>query len=1542
MATRILPPKNKTYYINPAHLTFNENTGYGPDFIQVSASSSCYISVYDPDNGIRHSDADRNFQRWKVTAYNNKFPNAGKWYICVRLERKGSSALVMYDQVERGVHGAELIEETDEDGNVTKVEGEYNEENFPYYYICIGEVSGTNGTTIREITYDTGYLESDQGRSEDTSALSEMWKIVKDGAFSFIQAQKELLSFTVKGIVTLMGGLSFRKGEQEKLLTDVATASDKENEEAVSDTVIATTSWVSEKFAGISDDKYIRKDQDDSTEFSLSVGGSLSAGEKIVLQEKPIEQFTRFEDEEKPEQASDSEIYSALMTETRIEDEINALDDKFLRKDQDDATEYSLSVGENLAVGGNVDFQGKTIAAFTRFSDEEKPITATDVAFYSSLMTDKRIEEEIEGLNEKYLRKDVKDTAHKEITFEEGITVYELAKMMKIEVTQLATIAQAVIKAGEGFSESISSADFVDGFFGEGFRIWHDLAAGNWNMTLDNLTVRKAMMIYELIIQKIRAVGGMLVVSAGNGRIKEVEKVGLEYKITFEDTNTFAENDLMRCQVFSQGQYKNYWVEVYRVSGDSVYVRTSEFAEFIPEAGDEVVLMGNTRNKLRQNLILISATEDGQPRFDCLDGVNSKNFENCLKVRVGALDGIRDDRFPAEMQPQGYGLYGNNCYLTGVFVLSTGVEVGTQFSIMEGMIRSEVSSVRSEINAKNNYLSNASFTENLNLWEFDNDVRVFDTSGGLLHFNDEFYSNKRVFAGVVVKDSKNVLRIKNSYICQRNEDYGLRPTFDKYKDEETEEELYRPRMFYVSFKYLVSRPGILTIHFINESGKDEFEEYESIYISESISETISFSIMEREGKWNGSGDFYLSFTGDIYIYDLALSDNALADVEEKFASRFEQTDKKIQANLEAIIKNGQTMEEYYGELVLRADRLESSFTKKLTDQYSKITNEYSSSISQTATEIRSEVSALETSIDGQFRKVNSSITQTAESIRAEVSELEEDLSGQISESKSSITQTAKEIRSEVSALSTDLNGKITAANSSITQTANSIRLEVSELEEDLSGQISENKSSITQTAKEIRSEVSALSTDLNGKITAANSSITQTASSIRLEVSELEGNLSGQISENKSFITQTAKEIRSEVSSLSADLDGKITAANSSITQTAKEIRSEVSSIETDLSGRITTAEGSITTQAGQIALKASQTTVDSLTDRVSTAESSIEMNTGNIELKVSKDGVISSINQSPESVTINASKINLQGKVTISMLANETVNKIDSKATGSDIATAVNGLKNSLGSLAYESMIGAAKLDSTVIEGGYIKTSLINASAIKISSSNVTGLGSLAAKDSVSASDVSGLGSLATYNSVEAAMGLSQTIIVGGYINTSLIDADKISTSKLVTKADSSGHVIDIANGRIWMTKDGYTSVQVNADSVQSAIVVSGASKGTSTMNCDGFSYVPKTGGSTSINSGGITLNSGACITGLAVNTVDIVTGTSSSSLPSASLYPGKVVFVKKTGGSLTASNVYLADESTRKSSYTWSSNTKARLFLSDGSSWYEFYCGT
>lgn len=221
----------------------------------------------------------------------------------------------------------------------------------------------------------------------------------------------------------------------------------------------------------------------------------------------------------------------------------------------------------------------------------------------------------------------------------------------------------------------LSSPTFVSGFLGEGFKIW--VENGNWHIECDNLTVRQTMNIFELLIQKIRSVNGALVVSQSNGKIKSVSEDETNYVITMEEEGeTFQPNDLVRCQVWTGSKTKFYWVEVSSVSGNSITVKKSEFtAGNKPEKGDEVVQMGNTQNAQRQALIYITAQESGHPYIEILNGVKTKSLSGTNRTRLGDLSNTQDSAFPEGQQPSGSGLYCDNAFLRGIFLLRNGKSV---------------------------------------------------------------------------------------------------------------------------------------------------------------------------------------------------------------------------------------------------------------------------------------------------------------------------------------------------------------------------------------------------------------------------------------------------------------------------------------------------------------------------------------------------------------------------------------------------------------------------------------------------------------------------------------------------------------------------------------------------------------------------------------------------------------------------------------------------------------------------------------------------
>ncbi|MDB0714280.1 hypothetical protein PL482_24930, partial [Bacteroides xylanisolvens] len=449
--------------------------------------------------------------------------------------------------------------------------------------------------------------------------------------------------------------------------------------------------------------------------------------------------------------------------------------------------------------------------------------------------------------------------------------------------------------------ELLRSPKFVDGLFGEGWRLWMEDALSH--LTIDKLTVRQVMVVLELLIEKVRSVGGQLCVSAANGKIKTAVLEGGYWRITFEQENTFVAHDLMRCQTFSGGNLKSYWVEVAGVEGGSILVGEDEFGASLPESGDECVLMGNTENPLRQNLILISATEDGQPRVDVMDVVKAKNFTGCLRARLGNLDGISDDWFPSDNQPHGDGLYSDNAYLRGTFLLVTGEDIKTKFEIVEGKIVSSVTALRNDFATERGYLNNPAFDNGLMKWNTENETVFFLVGNRWIWANGNVLTRKGDSASVTEDDGRTVVRIRNKYILQKRENLKSIPSMPENDSGEKE-----AVPVFLTFFYRCAKAGTLRVEFVGVD-KTGFANFNSMEVEEELSATDGYVQYTCSGLWNGTGDFKLSFTGDIYLYMLILSTDRVESLTHRYKTLFEQSERLVKISAAVFDKDENLLEE---------------------------------------------------------------------------------------------------------------------------------------------------------------------------------------------------------------------------------------------------------------------------------------------------------------------------------------------------------------------------------------------------------------------------------------------------------------------------------------------------------------------------------------------------------------------------------------------------------------------------------------------------------
>lgn len=495
--------------------------------------------------------------------------------------------------------------------------------------------------------------------------------------------------------------------------------------------------------------------------------------------------------------------------------------------------------------------------------DETKP---TDNNIYSARRTHKE-----------FLSKNTADRAKKKIVFDEGIEAGDFKAGEKggyIDGQGKAELLTLVVR------QLLRSARFVDGFGGEGWQLWIDeqkLA----NLTIDKLTVRQVMTVFELLIEKIRSVGGQIVVSAANGKIKTVEEVDGYYKISFEQENTFVPHDLMRCQTFTGGTLKSYWVEVFAIDGNSVLVETSEFDASLPAEGDEVVLMGNTEYTKRQNLVLISATEDGQPRIDVMNGVKAKNFTNCLRARLGNLDGIEDPWFPDGVK--GDGLYSDNVYLRGKFQFSNCMDLETRFSITDGNIQSSVEALREDFVEEKGFLSNPSFNRGLESWEIDDAAMLYETGQTCIIANSELLSTKESGAALMYDDSRRVMRIKNTSIIQRNAAMRAKPeiVFDT-------DGIGEPALIHFSVLVKVISSGTLNVGFDGET-TEGFHSFLPFSQKNDLAQSDSYQMVTMSGVWTGTGDFKFEFSGELYAYNFIITSDPVEAFTYRYKSLFEQS-----------------------------------------------------------------------------------------------------------------------------------------------------------------------------------------------------------------------------------------------------------------------------------------------------------------------------------------------------------------------------------------------------------------------------------------------------------------------------------------------------------------------------------------------------------------------------------------------------------------------------------------------------------------------------
>ena len=172
-------------------------------------------------------------------------------------------------------------------------------------------------------------------------------------------------------------------------------------------------------------------------------------------------------------------------------------------------------------------------------------------------------------------------------------------------------------------------------------------------------------------------------------------------------------------------------------------------------------------------------------------------------------------------------------------------------------------------------------------WNTENETVFFLVGNRWVWANGNVLTKKGDGASVTEDDGRKVVRIRGKYILQKRENLKSIPSMPENGSGEKE-----AVPVYLTFFYRCAVGGTLRVEFVGVD-KTGFANFNSMEVEEELPATDGYVQYTCSGLWNGTGDFKLSFTGDIYLYMLILSTDRVESLAHRYKTLFEQSERLV-------------------------------------------------------------------------------------------------------------------------------------------------------------------------------------------------------------------------------------------------------------------------------------------------------------------------------------------------------------------------------------------------------------------------------------------------------------------------------------------------------------------------------------------------------------------------------------------------------------------------------------------------------------------------
>ena len=502
-------------------------------------------------------------------------------------------------------------------------------------------------------------------------------------------------------------------------------------------------------------------------------------------------------------------------------------------------------------------------------------ILPTDKNLYSAYSTDLRIDEELEDfleeIDNRYLRKDTNDIGYGFYEWKAGWMTQAPVRSAEYNIgwevenptgwyvseTGTAWYTSLNVRGPILSNGVIGSPYYVSGWTGYGSQ-W-DMV--NHRLETDYVSVRKELRVYALDVFRIYGTNGDLAVSTTN-KIDRVEDMGSVWRCHINDYDgemymNMRIDDVVKCQTWEKLSGRYYMARVTNI--DEKWFELSKTlleGTTTPAPGDVLIRWSNLTNNDRKGLLYLSASDSYAPYMDVRFGDWNATV-GTIKVRNGRLDGINDPLFPELYGAHNnFGLYTTNFYGTGELILrSTGESVSRTFEVLKDSIKMGLDEVRYELQvSQGSVLVNPAFQDGLKYWEVTNVYYPWVIKNNLLQSNYKPFMNF-VSGALIVTDeviNRPVMQVADGTVIQRNASFTTK-TPGKYSLRFT----YRSLLPFGSLE--IGVPGA------------------QINIKVSLSDNATYQKAEIIGDWDGTGDFIVKVNGAVNISDISFVDDKLAN-----------------------------------------------------------------------------------------------------------------------------------------------------------------------------------------------------------------------------------------------------------------------------------------------------------------------------------------------------------------------------------------------------------------------------------------------------------------------------------------------------------------------------------------------------------------------------------------------------------------------------------------------------------------------------------------